>query len=153
MRKAEKGQNKRKNRIDDAIELRAKLERMGASFTRQRATVFQYLSGVNHHPTAEQVYFAVKKELPKIGLATVYKNLEALVTCGAASKLAYGDGPARYDIRTDHHYHSRCLRCGRITDLEASSDETGWAEKIERPKGFKVEEYRLEIIGICRGCQ
>ena len=62
---------------------------------------------------------AVKQKLPRISLATVYKNLEALVKCGAISKLTYGDASARYDIRTDYHYHTRCLKCGKIWDLDA----------------------------------
>src|SRR5262245_33402491 len=84
-------------------QLREKLDARGASFTRQRASVFDSLSGGGHHPTADEVYLAVKRKLPKISLATVYKTLEALVACGAASKLSSGAGAARYDIRTDHH--------------------------------------------------
>src|SRR5262245_2578171 len=92
-------------------QLRGMLDRQGASFTRQRATVFEYLRRAHHHPTAEEVFVAVKRDLPKISLATVYKNLEALVACGAASKLLFGDSAARYEIRTDPHYHTRCLKC------------------------------------------
>src|SRR5262245_36312473 len=84
-----------------ALALRRMLGNSGANFTRQRAAVYGYLRAVDHHPTAEEVFLAVKQDLPKISLATVYKNLEALVACGAASKLAYGDAATRYDIRTD----------------------------------------------------
>src|SRR5262249_51938370 len=97
--------------------LRRMLEARGANFTRQRAAVFEYLGRAKHHPTAEEVFVAVKRELPKISLATVYKNLEALVACGAASKLTSGDSATCYEIRTDPHFHSRCLKCGRITDV------------------------------------
>lgn len=132
--------------------LREKLDTQGAHFTRQRAVVFDYLSRVDHHPTAEDVFLAVKQELPKISLATVYKNLEALVACGAASKLTYGDGAARYDIRTDHHYHSRCLKCGRITDIDPATGEQ-LLKLIKPPAGFKVEDYRVELLGYCKNCK
>ncbi len=132
--------------------LREKLDVQGAHFTRQRAAVFDYLGRANHHPTAEEVFLAVKQELPKISLATIYKNLEALVACGAASKLNSGDGAARYDIRTDHHYHSRCLKCGRITDLEPEADRQ-LLRLVKPPKWFKVEDYRVEILGYCKGCR
>jgi Fe2+ or Zn2+ uptake regulation protein len=132
-------------------DLRQKLEARGGHLTRQRAAVFDYLSRVDHHPTAEEVYLSVKSEVPKISLATVYKNLEALVECGAATKLTYGDGSARYDIRTDHHYHTRCLSCGRIADLDAAHGEE-WLKKI-KPAGFAVEDYRLELLGRCRDCR
>ena len=47
-----------------------------------------------HHPTAEEVYHAVRSAIPKISLATVYKALEALVATGMAAKLTAGAGPA-----------------------------------------------------------
>jgi Fur family peroxide stress response transcriptional regulator len=132
--------------------LRSLLVEQGGNLTAQRTAVFDYLSRVEHHPTAEDVFLAVKSELPKISLATVYKNLEALVACGAASKLTYGDGAARYDIRTDHHYHSRCLGCGRIADLEPQGGEE-MARLVKPPAGFKVEDYRIEVIGYCKDCK
>jgi Fe2+ or Zn2+ uptake regulation protein len=94
----------------------------------------------------------VKPKLPRISLATVYKNLEALVKCGAVSKLTYGDASARYDIRTDHHYHTRCLGCGRIWDLDAHEDPA-LLSKIKPQAGFEVKDYRLELLGYCRECR
>lgn len=132
--------------------LREKLDEGGQHFTRQRAAVFDYLSRVEHHPTAEEVFFAVKPRLPKISLATVYKNLEALVACGAASKLTYGDGSARYDIRTDHHYHTRCLKCGGVADLDAAEGNQ-LLKQIKPQSGFEVKDYRLELIGYCCQCR
>lgn len=92
----------------------------GYHLTSQRAAVFEYLSRVRHHPTAEEIFLQITGELPRISLATVCKNLEKLVECGVASKLIYGDAAARYDIRTDRHYHTRCRRCGRIWDLDVT---------------------------------
>jgi Fe2+ or Zn2+ uptake regulation protein len=132
--------------------LREKLGAAGSHFTEQRAVVFDYLNTAGHHPTAEDVFLAVKQELPRISLATVYKNLEALVACGAASKLAYGDGAARYDIRTDHHYHARCLMCGRITDIDPEANDQ-LSKLIKPPAGFKVETHRVELSGYCKNCK
>ena len=69
-----------------AAKLKAKLDEQGGLLTQQRMAVYEYLQSVGHHPTAEDVFLAVKAKLPKLSLATVYKNLEALVACGAASK-------------------------------------------------------------------
>lgn len=132
--------------------LRRQLRTRGAQLTNQRAAVHDYLSGVDHHPTAEEVFLAVKAKLPRISLATVYKNLEALVKCGAVSKLTYGDASARYDIRTDHHYHTRCLGCGKIWDLDAKAD-SDLLTRIKPQAGFEVKDYRLELLGHCRECR
>jgi Fur family transcriptional regulator, peroxide stress response regulator len=133
-------------------QLRANLSSSGFHFTEQRAAVFDFLRSVKHHPTAEEVYMAIKKQLPKVSLATVYKNLEALIAAGVASKLNYGDGSARYDIRTDHHHHLRCLQCGRVWDLEAS-ENSAWLKTLKSPISFQVSAYRLELVGHCRDCR
>jgi Fe2+ or Zn2+ uptake regulation protein len=140
---------KRKGGLED---LRRRLDERGGHMTRQRAAVYEYLGSVEHHPTAEEVFLNVKRRVPKISLATVYKNLEALVACEAITKLSYGDGSARYDIRTDHHYHTRCLDCGRMWDLEAARGKPA-LEQIKPHPGFTVSDFRLELLGHCKDCK
>lgn len=142
----------KKTQAERQTDLREILHERGAQLTAQRAAVYDYLCGAEHHPTAEEVFFAVKAKLPRISLATVYKNLEALVGCGAVSKLSYGDSAARYDRRTDHHYHTRCLVCGKIWDLEAK-EGAGLLSHIKPQAGFQVQDYRLELLGHCRECR
>ncbi len=134
-------------------ELRGALERAGWRYTRQRAAVFDFLKASDGHPTAEQVYCAVRRRIPKLSLATVYKALEALVAAGLAARLADADGPARYDCRGDAHYHYRCLRTGRVRDLAVPYDP-GLPDKLApeliddlRRQGFLVIGHRLELLG------
>ena len=136
-----------------AGELRRALEQAGWRFTHQRAAVFEFLQATDGHPTAEEVYLAVRRQIPKISLATVYKALDALVDAGLASKLANLDGPARYDCRSDAHYHLRCLQTGQIRDLNIPFDphlleklDPHLAEVLER-QGFRITDYRLELLG------
>jgi Fe2+ or Zn2+ uptake regulation protein len=133
--------------------LRASLEAAGWKFTRQREAVYQQLLALGEHPTAEDVYRGVKAAVPSISLATVYKALETLVDSGLATKLVAIDGPARYDARSDHHYHLRCLRSGFVEDLPTEYDpdliakiDPGLAPKLQG-RGFRVTGYRLDIIG------
>lgn len=132
--------------------LRERLGQMGGHLTRQRGAVYSYLCESWQHPTAEEVYLGVKRELPRISLATVYKNLEALVNCGLATKVTAGDGAARYDLRTDHHYHSRCLRCGVMVDLEPEAEGI-LPDMVKVPPGFEVSIYRVEVLGYCQECR
>jgi Fur family transcriptional regulator, peroxide stress response regulator len=137
----------------DSEQLRAALDRAGWRYTRQRAAVFEYLRAVESHPTAEEVYVAVRRQLPKISLATVYKALEALVASRLADKFNTGDGPARYDCHSDAHYHFRCLDSGDIHDLPTPYDprlidklDPNLIEELRR-QGFQVTGYRLEVLG------
>jgi len=134
-------------------ELRRALDEAGLRLTRQRVAVFDYLRSVDSHPTAEDVYTAVRQSIPHVSLATVYKALEALVESHLAAKLAYADGPARYDCRCDAHYHIRCLKTGQVRDLETSFDSQ-LLDKLDpslveslRERGFQVTDYRLELLG------
>ncbi len=134
-------------------ELRRALERAGWRYTRQRAEVFAYLRCVESHPTAEQVFAAVRRHIPNISLATVYKALEALVDAGLAARLADGSGPLRYDGRPEAHYHLRCERTGQVRDLPLPYDPDllqrlapALLDELRR-QGFEVRGHRLEVVG------
>ena len=140
--------------ILDPLAVRTALEAAGWRFTRQRWAVYRYLSEVEHgHPTAEEVYKAVRDGLPSISLATVYKALEALVACDLVTKLPSGDGSARYDGRAESHYHLRDLRSGRVEDLPTAYDPDLIAKldpelgRKLRDQGFHITGYRLELVG------
>lgn len=138
----------------DPESIRRALEAGGRRYTRQRRAVFDFLRRAAHdHPTAVEVYQGLKAELPNLSLATVYKALEALVACGLVTKLGAGDGSARFDARAEGHYHLRCLRTGRVRDLETPFDpdliarlDPGLADRL-RHEGFRVTGYRLELVG------
>ncbi len=141
----------------DPSALRSALESIGLRSTPQRQAVYGYLSRAEDHPTAEEVYQGVKVAVPRISLATVYKALEALVASGLAAKLSAGDGSARYDARSDHHYHVRCLRSGAVQDLPTPYDpdliaklDPGLVPQLAR-RGFRVTGYRLELVGYFEG--
>jgi Fe2+ or Zn2+ uptake regulation protein len=132
--------------------LREALEASGQRFTEQRAAVYRYLAGTDVHPSAEEVFIAVRSRLPAISLATVYKSLETLVGCGLAVKLTYADQSSRYDGRTDPHHHARCLSCGRVSDLPGDISQREIEAVRGRTRGFTVTGYRLELSGYCAGC-
>lgn len=132
--------------------LRQALEANGQRFTEQRAAVYRFLRHTDKHPSADDVFTSVRGVIPDISLATVYKSLETLVSCGLASKLTYGDGSARYDGRTEPHPHARCLSCGKVRDLPGSLDP-GSIDRLGEIPGFDVEGYRVEVVGVCTACQ
>ncbi len=116
--------------------------------------VFEHLYRAEpHHPTAEELYQSVKSEVPSLSLATVYKALDALESCGLVSKLPDADGSARYDARSERHYHLRCLRSGQVRDLPTTYDpdliarlDPDLSQKL-KDQGFQVTGYRLELVG------
>jgi Fur family peroxide stress response transcriptional regulator len=139
----------------DQVRLRTIIETAGLRCTPQRLAVYQHLCDSAEHPSAEIVFRAVRAQIPKISLATVYKALEALVAVGVATKLNAGIGGtrARYDARRDEHYHFRCLRSGTVHDLPTHFDpnliaklDPSLQDDLYR-QGFRVTGYRLELVG------
>lgn len=113
--------------------------------------MYDVLSGTSSHPTADDLFTWVRDEVPDISLATVYKALEAFVSCGVVRKLNLGSGPARYDSRTDEHEHIRCLSCGRVEDIEGVGPPD-WMKGLAGLTHFDVVGYRLELEGYCPDC-
>jgi Fe2+ or Zn2+ uptake regulation protein len=138
--------------VEDAA-LRRALEQAGWRYTRQRAAVFAYLHAAQIHPTAEQVFAAVRQHIPNISLATVYNALEALVDAHLANRIAGDTGPTRYDGRSEPHYHLRCQRTGKVIDLPLPYDPN-LLDKLDphlietlRQQGFEITGHRLELVG------
>ena len=86
--------------------------------TTQRQIILEELGKVTSHPTANEVYDMVRKRLPRIGLGTVYRNLELMADNGIILKLEVGGTQKRFDATVDPHYHIRCLSCGKVNDIE-----------------------------------
>ena len=133
--------------------LRHALAAAGWRYTRQREAVFRHLQAAHDHPTADQIYAAVRRQIPSISLATVYKALEALVEAHLATKIPDASGPARFESHSEPHYHARCTKTGRILDLAVPFDasllgklDPHLIEKLQR-QGFQVTGYRLELLG------
>ena len=90
--------------------IKQQLQSQGYKLTPQReATVRVLLENEEDHLSAEDVFMLVKDKAPEIGLATVYRTLELLSEMHVVEKINFGDGVARYDLRTDsnkHHHHA-----------------------------------------------
>lgn len=126
----------------------------GLRFTRQRACVLEALEDGGRHPTAEEVHRRVRKSLPAVSLATIYKSLDALVDVGLARKLNAGDGPARYDAIVVEHPHLRDMHTGQLMDLPGRLAErmvpslpAELLQEIQRETGFEVCDVRVELVG------
>ncbi len=133
-------------------ELRKALEEEGHRFTAQRAAVYRVVGQSRAHPTADEIFTEVRERIPDISLATVYKALEAFVSCGLVQKLTTGEGPARYDGRTDRHHHVRCVSCGSVSDVEGP-EVADRLEALGTESEFEVVDYRLELLGHCPTCR
>ncbi len=142
---------KSSKKTEDLV-LRRTLQENGHRYTDQRAAVFRLVADSRVHPTAEDVFLGVRTEVPGISLATVYKSLETLVSCGLAKKLNPTDGSARFCGRTEPHHHARCLACGGVSDVAGELGDVEIAALRSKAKGFHLVGYELELTGYCSDC-
>jgi Fur family peroxide stress response transcriptional regulator len=124
----------------------------GISVTPQRIAVFKQLSATETHPSAEEIYVNLRKELPSLSLGTVYKTLEAFEKYGFISKTRPTGERARFDANLTPHHHLICRVCGRIEDFYDKTLARFPLSGRIRAR-FKVEEYRIDFRGICKECK
>jgi len=111
--------------------------------TRQREAILEELRRMCSHPTAAELHAAVREQLPRISLGTVYRNLELLVEMGQVRKLEVG-GEARFDGNLEAHSHFRCERCGRLNDLYGPPVELDLT-RVNQTAGCQITGYRLDV--------
>ena len=116
--------------------------------TKYERAIYQIISRSCEHPTADQVFFALKAQYPSVSLATVYNNLNKLWAAGVIRKISLEGSPDRYD-RMERHDHLVCSRCGRLTEI-CFSDLT---DSLVRQLGEEFVSYDLKVYGLCPACR
>lgn len=119
--------------------------------TKQRRVILEALRKNNIHPTADTVYELVRKELPRISLGTVYRNLEMLTALGEIQTLELSGSQKRYDGIPQKHYHIRCLHCGRVDDAPIAPLNR-LEDDLYQSTVYTIMGHRLEFIGLCPEC-
>lgn len=121
--------------------------------TRQRAAVEALLMDINDFISAQNLHARLRAQGQNVGLATVYRTLQAMATDGDVDMLRTAEGEAVYrQCSTGHHHHLVCRSCGRTVEVEGPAVES-WADKIGAEKGFSDVQHTLEIVGTCADCQ
>ena len=120
--------------------------------TKQREAILRVLMNTKSHPTADLIYDEVKKEIPNISKGTIYRNLKVLQESGQVSELNLNGTISRFEVKQDSHYHFRCEKCGRVSDIDMPVDRE-LDRHIEKITGLKISYHQLEFRGLCKDCQ
>lgn len=120
--------------------------------TTQRQIILEELAKVKTHPTASELYDMVRRRLPRIGLGTVYRNLELMAESGMILKIEVGGTQKRFDATTDEHYHIRCSACGKVDDIDVPVVKELVAQAAAS-SAYCIQGHHVEFTGICADCQ
>lgn len=119
--------------------------------TNQKKAIIDFLRTTKGHPDAYEIYDVVKKKLPQISLATVYRNLDTMVSKGLIKALRIKDDRFNYDGHEGAHHHFYCNYCKRVYNIE--DDVLLNLEKINDSGIVNlIEEYNVFFKGKCTNC-
>lgn len=116
----------------------------------QRIAIMDYLLAHKTHPSVDEIYLALCKNIPTLSKTTVYNTLKLFVEQGAASMLTIDEKNACFDGETCLHAHFLCKKCGKIFDLPYGNEVVQVEQ--EDMNGFMVEEIHQYYKGICPAC-
>ena len=100
------------------------------------------------HPTAEEIFYALRRDYPRVVRATVYNNLHRLCKEQRIAKVSLAGMPDRYD-RIARHDHLVCQKCGRVVDIELPD----LTKQLEEQAGQPLLSYDLKLFYLCEDCR
>ncbi|HOM01726.1 MAG TPA: transcriptional repressor [Acetivibrio sp.] len=129
------------------------LAKIGCKNTKSRKAVVEILQSAENPLSAEDIFFAVKKQGSSVNLSTVYRTLDLMESKSLVNKIVMGDGKARYELTVDgHRHHLVCTNCHKSVPIDFCP-----LEKMEKDIGmrndFDITGHKLEIYGICPKCK
>lgn len=127
--------------------------RRGLRMTPQRAVLLTVLGRSPGHPSADELYRRVRRGLPSVSPATVYRNLQALVRAGIIATLERAGSALRYDPNPDEHHHFVCERCGRVSDIYLAALEYAVDGRRSGLAGARIRSCEVQLHGRCRRCR
>ncbi|XCB30313.1 Fur family transcriptional regulator [Arcanobacterium hippocoleae] len=122
--------------------------------TRQRASIIELMRNNNGFLSAQDVFEQLRDSGNEVGLATVYRNLQAMAENHTVDVLRPGDTDTqlfRYCAEDAHHHHLVCRCCGKTVDLVGNEFED-WANETAAKYGFTRVSHSLELYGQCKEC-
>jgi Fur family ferric uptake transcriptional regulator len=136
----------------DSAPLVAALERAGYRMTQPRRAVAELIAEQAGHFSAADLVAAAKARHLGIGRATIFRTLDTLSEVGVVERIDLPNGDHAYvGCAPTHHHHVVCSRCGRTAEIEDAGLRTVVRE-VARRTGYRVDEHRLELFGLCPRC-
>ena len=117
--------------------------------TRQNTAIREALEAAGRPLSPAEVLDEARRHVAALGLATVYRNLKALVDAGEIQVVTLPGEAARYELaRHGHHHHFRCDACQKVFDVPGCPGDLGGLA----PPGFVVDRHEITLYGRCSAC-
>ena len=117
--------------------------------TRQREAIWSALRQASRPLGPREILDRARVEVPQLGLATVYRNIRALIGQGRLRVVELPGAADRYEpAGKAHHHHFHCRSCDGVFEVESCPG--GFAKAA--PRGFTLERHEVVLYGLCASC-
>ena len=118
--------------------------------TRQRKAIWEAIEESTRPLSPHELLAIANRQLPQLGIATVYRALNDLVVEGQLVPVQIPGQPPRYEkANLEHHHHFYCKTCGRVYDLDGCLLKPDYTSL---PRSFTVEGHEITLYGTCDRC-
>jgi Fur family ferric uptake transcriptional regulator len=125
---------------------------MKARRTRSQEQILKLLKALNREISAQDLYVELRSSGQSMGLATVYRSLEALKLEGLIQVRTLASGESLYNLVQQDRHHLTCLQCGQSIPIDRCPVHA-LEEQLHEEHHFKIYYHTLEFFGLCNGCQ
>ncbi len=120
--------------------------------TRSQERILNLLKSLKKSISAQSIYVELRNRNQDMGLATVYRSLEALKLEGLVQVRTLINGEALYSLVHQDKHHLTCLQCGRSIPIQQCPVHQ-LEKELETNQNFKIFYHTLEFFGLCQKCQ
>ena len=128
------------------------LKSFGLKATPQRIEILTAIESMGH-ANIDEIYEFAKKNNPTMSLATVYKNVTALVDKSILKEVSLNNFKSKYETTKEKHAHLVCRKCGNVKDISLNNNILVDSKIISKKEKFNAQEVELNIYGICNSCK
>lgn len=117
--------------------------------TKQRDAIRDVFKRIERPLNPHEVLDEAKSSCDGIGIATVYRNIKAMIEDGTIKAVEIPGSQLHYELAGKaHHHHFHCRICNRVFEVEGC---VGNFQSI-KPKGFQLEDHEIILYGLCKEC-
>ena len=117
--------------------------------TPSQVSVLHTLQQQQSSLSAQSLYVIMREE--PIGLATIYRALEALQLLGLVQHRVSITGEKLYSVVEQERHYLTCLQCDESFPLETCPVKEFEAQ-LQESGSFKIYYHMLEFFGLCEPC-
>lgn len=125
---------------------------MKSQRTRSQERILNLLKTLNRAISAQDIYMELRSRSESMGLATVYRSLDALKLEGTVQVRTLANGESLYSTMQEDRHHLTCLQCGTSIPIDRCPVHD-LENQLHQSYQFKIFYHTLEFFGLCTQCQ